>query len=166
MKTEIIRITEDRKDVLTNLLEKYLYEFSQYDKWELNDNGLFGYEYLDEYFIENDRFAYFIYAGERLAGFALLNKYPECDRPIDWSIAEFFVSYNFRRQGVATEAIRQIFEKHKGCYHIKYHRKNTASVIFWNNVAKKYSNGNYEIVMGDEPYYDGTPSTVLFFEVK
>ena len=166
MKTEIIRVTEDRKDVLTNLLEKYLYEFSQYDKWELNDNGLFGYEYLDEYFIENDRFAYFIYADGKLAGFALLNKYPECDRPIDWSIAEFFVSYNFRRQGVATEAIRQIFEKHKGCYHIKYHRKNTASVIFWNTIAKKYSGGNYENVIGDEPYYDGTPSTVLFFKVK
>lgn len=166
MKTEIIRVTEDRKTTLANLLEIYNYEFSQYDKLPFDDNGLFGYEYLDEYFTENDRFAYFIYADGQLAGFALLNKYPECDRPIDWSIAEFFVSYNFRRQGVATEVIEQIFAKHKGCYHIKYHRKNTASVIFWNKIARKYSGGNYEIVVGDEPYYDGTPATVLVFEVK
>ena len=166
MKTEIIRITEDRKDTLANLMEKYLYEFSQYDKWQFDDNGLFNYDYLDEYFTEEDRFAYFIYADNQLAGFALLNKYPECDRPLDWSVAEFFVSYNFRRQGIATETIRQLFERHKGYYHIKYHRANTASVILWNSIARKYSNGNYEIVIGDEPYYDGTQATVLFFEVK
>lgn len=166
MKTKIISVTEDRKATLANLLEKYLYEFSQYDKWELDDNGLFGYDYIDEYFTEDDRFAYFIYADNKLAGFVLLNKYPECDKPIDWSIAEFFVSYNFRKQGVATETVRQLFEKHKGYYHIKYHRMNTASVIFWNKVAKNYSGGNYEIVIGDEPYFDGTEATVLFFEVK
>ena len=166
MKTEIIRVTEDRKAILANLLEKYNYEFSQYDKRKFGDNGQFGYKYLNNYFTEKSRFAYFIYADNQLAGFALLNQYPECGRPIDWSIAEFFVSYNFRKQGVATEAVRQIFEKHKGCYHIKYHRKNTASVILWNNVAKKYSGGNYEIVTGDEPFDDGTEATVLFFEVK
>lgn len=166
MKTEIVRVTEDRKDSLANLLEKYNYEFSQYDKRKFGNDGLFGYKYLDNYFTESNRYAYFIYADNHLAGFALLNQYPECGRPIDWSIAEFFVSYNFRRQGVATEAVRQLFEKHKGCYHIKYHRKNTASVILWNNVAKKYSGGNYEIVTGDEPFDDGTEATVLFFEVK
>ena len=166
MKTEIIRVTEERKDTLANLMEKYLYEFSQYDKWQFDDNGLFNYDYLDEYFTEEDRFAYFIYADNQLAGFALLNKYPECDRPLDWSVAEFFVSYNFRKQGIATETIRQLFERHKGYYHIKYHRANTASVILWNNIARKYSGGNCEIVIGDEPYYDGTQATVLFFEVK
>ena len=166
MKTEIIRVTEDKKDTLANLLEKYLYEFSQYDKQQYGNDGLFSYKYLDNYFTEKSRFAYFIYTDNQLAGFALLNKYHECDRPIDWSIAEFFVSYNFRNQGVATEAVRQIFEKHKGHYHIKYHKKNIASVILWNHVARKYSGGNYEIVTGDEPFDDGTEATVLFFEVK
>lgn len=166
MKTEIIRVTEDRKATLANLLEKYLYEFSQYDKRQFSDDGLFGYKYLDNYFTEDGRFAYFIYVDNQLAGFALLNKYHECDRPIDWSIAEFFVSYNFRRKGVATETVRQLFEKHKGYYHIKYYRNNTASVILWNKVARKYSGGNYEIVVGNEPYDDDTDATVLFFEVK
>lgn len=166
MKTEIKRVTLDKRDTLSNLLEKYNYEFSQYDKRQFDSNGLFGYKYLDNYFTDNDRFAYFIYADNILAGFVLLNKYQECERPIDWSIAEFFVSYNFRRAGVATEAVRQIFEIHKGYYHIKYHKKNEASVVLWNNIAKKYSNGNYEVCAGDEPFDDGTEATVLFFEVK
>lgn len=117
------------KDTLANLLEKYNYEFSQYDKRQFDNNGLFGYKYLNNYFTEESRHAYFIYVDDILAGFALINKYKECDRPIDWSIAEFFVSYNFRRQGVATEAVRQIFSFHKGWWHIKYHKKNVASVV-------------------------------------
>ena len=166
MKVEIKRVSEEKKETLANLLEKYNYEFSQYDKRQFDDNGLFGYKYLNNYFTDSDRFAYFIYADNLLAGFALINKYHECERPIDWSIAEFFVSYNFRRQSVATEAVRQIFGIHKGYYHIKYHKKNEASAVLWNSVAKKYSNNSYEICVGDEPFDDGTEATVLFFEVK
>lgn len=147
-------------------MEKYNYEFSQYDKRAFGNDGLFGYKYLENYFIDCDRFAYFIYADGDLAGFALINKYPECQRPIDWSVAEFFVSYNFRRQGVATEAVMKIFEIHKGYYHIKYHNENKASVALWNSIANKFSNNHYEVCTGDEPFSDGTPSTVLFFEVK
>lgn len=163
---EIRRVTLDEKETLANLLEKYNYEFSQYDKRQFDNNGLFGYKYLNNYFTDNDRYAYFIYVEDLLAGFALINKYHECERPIDWSIAEFFVSYNFRRQGVATEAVNQIFKIHKGYYHIKYHKKNKASVVLWNNVAKKYSNDNYKLCIGDEPFDDGTEASVLFFEVK
>lgn len=81
-------------------------------------------------------------------------------------MAEFFVAYNFRRQGVATKAVNMIFSKHKGWWHIKYHNDNKASVVLWNNVAKKYAKDSYEIVTGIEPFDDGTPSRVLFFEVK
>lgn len=165
MKTSIKRVGSDEKDTLANLLEKYNYEFSQYDKRQFDNNGLFGYKYLNNYFKESGRFAYFIFVDDTLAGFALINKYKECDRPIDWSIAEFFVSYNFRRQGVATEAVRQIFNIHKGWWHIKYHKKNIASVVLWNKIAKMYSD-DYELCIGDEPFDDGTEASVLFFEVK
>lgn len=57
-----------------------------------------------------------------------------------------------------------IFKKHKGYWHIKYHKNNEASVILWNNVAKKYSNSNYELCIGDEPFDDGTEASVLFFK--
>lgn len=165
MNTTIKKVTLSEKDTLANLLEKYNYEFSQYDKRQFNNNGLFGYKYLNNYFTEESRYAYFIYVDEILAGFALINKYKECERPIDWSMAEFFVSYNFRRKGVATEAVRQIFKLHNGFWHIKYHKNNIASVILWNKVAKMYDS-NFELCIGDEPFGDGTEASVLYFEVK
>lgn len=51
MKVEIKRVSEERKETLANLLEKYNYEFSQYDKRQFDDNGLFGYKYLNNYFL-------------------------------------------------------------------------------------------------------------------
>ena len=165
MKTIIKKVKPQEKDTLANLLEKYNYEFSQYDKRQFDNNGLFGYKYLNNYFTESSRYAYFIYVDDTLAGFALVNKYKECERPIDWSIAEFFVSYNFRQQGVATQAVRQIFEIHKGLWHIKYHEKNLASVALWNKIAKMYD-CNYELCSGDEPFGDGTKSSVLYFRVE
>lgn len=166
MNVELKQVTEKEKPTLENLLEKYNYEFSQYNKQKFGNNGLFGYEYLPNYFTDNDRFAYFIMAENELAGFALINKHHECDRPIDWSMAEFFVAYNFRRRGVAAKAIDIIFTKHKGWWHIKYHKDNEASVALWNNTAKKYSDGSYELITGIEPFDDGTESQVLFFRVN
>lgn len=80
-------------------------------------------------------------------------------------MAEFFVSYNFRHQGVATEAVRQIFNIHKGFWHIKYHKASTASVALWTKIAKMYDK-NAKLCIGDEPFRDGTEASVLFFEVK
>ena len=166
MNIELKPVTLTDKDTLANLLEKYNYEFSQYDKRKFGNDGMFGYKYLPNYFTDSDRFAYFIIVDDELAGFALINKYHECDRHIDWSMAEFFVAYNFRRQGVATRAVDMIFSRHKGWWQIKYHKDNKASVVLWNNVAKKYSKDSYELITGIEPFDDGTPSRVLFFEVK
>ena len=36
-----------QRETLRNLMEKYLYEFSQYDLNDLDENGLYNYQYLD-----------------------------------------------------------------------------------------------------------------------
>lgn len=154
-----------QRGVLNNLLEKYSYEFSQYDKVPFNQDGLYGYTYLDSYFTSSDRFAYFILADTHLAGFCMVNKHAECERAVDWSVAEFFVAYPYRRQGVGSKTMEKLFEKHKGFWNIKYHPKNTASKIFWTKIADKHSHGNYELLIGCEKYSDGTAPEVLFFKI-
>lgn len=158
-------VSFSEKEILNHLLEKYNYEFSQYDKIPLPDNGLYGYPYLDYYWTEPGRFAYFILVDGNLAGFALIHKRPECDRKTDWSVAEFFVIYPYRNLGVATEVMDQIFAVHKGTWQIKYHSANIASVKFWNKIAGKYAKNGYDMLVGSEDYFDGTKSAVLVFEV-
>ena len=56
MKTTIKKVTLSEKENLANLLEIYNYEFSQYDKRQFNNIGLFGYKYLNNYFTEESRY--------------------------------------------------------------------------------------------------------------
>ena len=55
MKLKLVPIQEEEKEILRNLLEKYLYEFSQYDGGTVNALGLYGYSYLDNYWTEENR---------------------------------------------------------------------------------------------------------------
>ena len=153
------------RETLRNLLEKYNYEFSQYDLIPFNEEGLFGYRYLDTYFTQPDRAAYFIRADRRLAGSVLINRHPACPRPIDWAVAEFFVGYPFRRKGVGAAAMGEIFARFKGNWQIKYHPNNTGSAAFWRKIAGQAARGAVETAAGDEPYGDGTASRVLCFRV-
>ena len=43
---KIIEAKKEDRDTGMNLLEKYLYEFSQWEKTDINDNVLCGYEFL------------------------------------------------------------------------------------------------------------------------
>lgn len=166
MDVAIRPVLPEEKETLNNLLEKYNYEFSQYDKIPFGADGLFHYLHLDAYWTETDRAAYFIMAEGALAGFVLINAHPECDRPLEHAVAEFFVAYPYRRAGVGSETMRQIFQRHRGVWHIKYHPANTVSVAFWNGIARRYAAGLVEKLRGSEDYYDGTPSEVLVFRTE
>ena len=40
---KVIAAEKEDRDTVMNLLEKYLYEFSQWEKTDVNDKGLYGY---------------------------------------------------------------------------------------------------------------------------
>lgn len=167
MRVELQPIAIEEREILANLLEKYNYEFSQWDGRYVNELGLFGYRYLDYYWNEENRWAYFIRADGRLAGFVLVNAHPEApDREMDFSVAEFFVMYRYRRAGVGSCAAKAAFDLHRGRWQVKYHPKNTGSAAFWNRVVQEYTDGQYELVRaypGTE-FTDGTPGDIIFFE--
>ena len=157
---------KDRK-ILSNLLEKYSYEFSQYDSRDVNKLGLYGYQYLDYYWTEQNRWAYFIYVGKNLAGFVMVNDYSEIPgRRTDFVMSEFFVMHKYRRSGAGTQAFFGVLDLHKGSWQLKRHPLNIPSVHFWDKAVSEYTNGKYEVILscpGTE-YDDGTLADVFFFE--
>lgn len=167
MNVELKQVSLDEKEILRNLLEKYEYEFSQWDKRDVNKLGLYGYEYLDYYWTEERRWAYFIMVDSKLAGFIMINDLPEVnDRDTDFQVSEFFVLYKYRRLGIGKKALFKVLDLHRGRWQLKLHPANKASVHFWNNVINEYTKGQYELVQsypGTE-YDDGTLADVFFFE--
>ena len=168
MHVTVRKIELEEREILANLLEKYSYEFSQYQKNDVNKLGLYGYQYLDCYWWEGEkRWAYFIEVDEKLAGFIMINDYPEVeDRKTDYVISEFFVMHKYRRMGIGRKALHMVLDLHRGTWHLKRHPKNESSVYFWNNTINDYTNGIYEMIEAypNTEYDDGILADVFFFD--
>jgi predicted acetyltransferase len=145
MRITVDLVKRDEMEILRNLLEKYRYEFSQYDDTDVNNLGLYGYDYFDNYWTEENRYPFFIKADGQLAGFAMINDYPDIKIDMDYSMAEFFIMYKYRKLGVGKYAAKYIFNKLKGKWQLKLHPKNIISEKFWIKIIDEYTNGNYEI---------------------
>lgn len=168
MKLKLVPVQEEEKEILRNLLEKYLYEFSQYDGGTVNALGLYGYSYLDNYWTEENRWAFFLKADGKLAGFAMVNDYQESGEKTDFCMSEFFVMYPYRKHGLGKEAAFALFDRFPGTWQLKYHPKNIPSVHFWNRVVAEYTHGEFRSVPGNSqfPYGDGSPGQVLYFTAR
>jgi len=164
---EIRKAGLDDREILANLLEKYDYEFSQYDKRGVNKLGLFGYPYLDFYWTDDDRWAYLIYADNELAGFIMVFNYrEERSRETDFQIAEFFVIYKYRRSGVGKQAFFQVLDKHRGRWGLGTHPENITAMTFWENSIDEYTKGQYEKCSSypKAAYPDGSPVNLFYFD--
>lgn len=167
MNIEIRKVSIDEKEILKNLLEKYDYEFSQYDKRDVNNLGLFGYQYLDYYWTEEKRFAYFVLVDSKLAGFVMINDLPEVDdRETDFQIAEFFILYKYRRLGIGKRLFFEVLKKHHGKWQLICHPHNKVSLEFWTRAINEFTQGRFEKVESypNTEYTDGILADVFFFE--
>jgi len=165
MDIELKRINVEDKEILKNLIEKYDYEFSQWDNRDVNKLGLYGYDYLDCYWTEEKRWAFFIVVDGNLAGFVMVNNYLEVNEETDYSLAEFFVMYKYRRSGVGRFAAIKVFDMFHGKWQLKRHPKNIASVHFWNEVISEYTVGKYTLIESypNSVYDDGTLADIFLF---
>lgn len=163
---ELVQANVEDKEILRNLLEKYQFEFSQWDNRDVNRLGLYGYDYLDSYWTEPNRWAFFILSGGRLAGFAMVNDYPEVAEPTDYSLSEFCVLHKYRRQGVGKAAAFALYDRFHGRWQLMRHPHNIPSVYFWNAVVSEYTHGSFRLILScpGTKYADGTPGDVFFFD--
>ena len=150
MTIELTAVERDEKEILRNLMEKYDYELSQYTDVDVNKLGLYGFDYLDNYWQEGaKRWAYFIKVNDKLAGFAMLvsDYFYLKDRPADYVMSDFFVMYKYRGAGVGRFAANYLFHKHQGVWQLNTIDKNAGSAVFWQKVISGYEGGTaYEIL--------------------
>ncbi|MDR0918704.1 MAG: GNAT family N-acetyltransferase [Oscillospiraceae bacterium] len=166
MTFELVPVQKDEKQILANLLEKYNYEFSQYDLRDVNKLGLYGYDYLDSYWTKPSHFAFFIEVDGNLAGFAMVSdKLVAASLKSDYSLAVFFVVHKYRRHGIGKNAAFKLFDMFSGIWDVCLYPRNTPSVHFWNKVVPVYTHGNYKLYESCEgaDVGDGTLGDVFHF---
>ena len=121
----IVAAAATDKSVVRNLLELYLHDFSEMTAADVDEHGLFGYDYLDHYWTEADRHPFLIRADGHLAGFALVRS----GAPHD--MAEFFVLRKYRRGGVGLLAARALFAMFPGEWQVREMTANPGATAFW-----------------------------------
>jgi len=143
MDFELIYASRRYKGVIKNLMQFYIYDFSEYVGCDVEENGLFkAYLKLDDYWKEkNNKFPYIIKKDEKYIGFVLVKRFKS--KSNYFSIAEFFVMKRYRRTGIGKAAAKQIFNLHKGQWEVHQRENNKPAQEFWNKVINEYTNGEF-----------------------
>ncbi|MEM1270418.1 MAG: GNAT family N-acetyltransferase [Bacteroidota bacterium] len=126
------------KAVLSRLMELYQHDLSAFERADLDEEGRFGYRYLDAYWTEPNRHPFLIRAGGRLAGFVLVNQHTHL-AGTEHSIAEFFVARRYRRLGVGRTAALAVLDHFPGVWEIHVHLANEPAQAFWRGVIAAHA---------------------------
>lgn len=143
MEIKIVEASLRDKPKIQNMLQLYIHDFSEFDGHELNENGLYNYDYLDYYWTEQDRHPFIISLNSKLAGFVLLNRYSIMIENA-LTIAEFFILRKYRRQGLGKKTAFIIFDKFPSKWEIRQTKNNLVGQAFWKNVISEYSRGDFQ----------------------
>lgn len=135
----LVPVKVDEKEFFRKINQKYLYEMTLYYPDEMDKNGDLHYGYFDEYFIDPNRKAFYIYNDNLMVGFVMINPYSAIGHNPDFTMAEFTIFPSYRRNHFAIEAVKLIFSVFKGKWEIKFNEKNKGAKALWNLATAEYA---------------------------
>lgn len=146
MEIELKKVELYEREILARLIELYEYDFSDFEQSDLNSNGLYGYEYLDSYWKNPQRFPYFILVNGKYAGFVLVCDYCYVSTEENtFFMSEFFVMKKYRNKGVGQFAASKIFSMHLGLWELTVHPNNPSSHLFWKKIIRRVGAEDFKI---------------------
>jgi len=147
-------IAIEDKSTLQHLMELYLYDFSEFDRADVNEYGLYGYPYIDHYWTEPGRLPFLVRVDGKIAGFVLVSRHAFLPGN-EQSISEFFIMRKYRRQGVGQQAAHAIFDRLPGIWEGQEIETNQPAHAFWVKVISAYTRGHYQEMDMDNEQWKG-----------
>jgi predicted acetyltransferase len=143
----LLPLREGERPLLRRLFELYLYDFSELEHADLDEDGWFvpsAHPWLARYWTEPGKHAFLLRVEGRPAGLALVDE----ASPIAGSeecrfLGAFFVARAYRRRGYGERAAREIFDRFPGHWQVLQIRANTAAQVFWRRVIGDYTGGRF-----------------------
>jgi predicted acetyltransferase len=129
---ELVSAGPEQESILTNLLELYAHDFSEFRSLELGADGRFGYNPLALYWSEPDGYAFLIKVDGELAGFALVKRGPRFSAGESvWDVGDFFIVRAYRRKGIGTKIAHEVWRRFPGPWEVRVMQSNRAALRFW-----------------------------------
>src|SRR6266511_3432653 len=141
MRIEVVAATEEDRPVLANLIQFYLYDFTDFKEWDVQDDGRFGDYGLDGCWTTDgtdERHPFLIRGDGKLVGFAIVDgrSHLSGEQGI-WDVADFFVLRRYRRCGVGDHVARLLFDRFRGRWEVRIMPANQGAQTFWRKVISR-----------------------------
>ena len=145
MRFTLFKASIEYKTVIQNLMQFYIYDFSEYLNYDVEGNGFFSpYPNLSDYWEKDtNKFPYIIKKEDKYVGFVLV-KIINSNARSYYSIAEFFILKKYRLKGIGKAIAFNIFNLHKGEWEVFQKETNKPAQIFWNKVISEYTKGQFK----------------------
>lgn len=149
-KVSVQRAAVHEKLILRHLLQLYCYDFTEFDGADVDDYGLYPYNYLDHYWTEENRHPYLVRVAGKLAGFALIRLLKN-DEGADFTyMSEFFIMKKYRGKGIGQQVAFHLFDLYPGIWEVSEIATNYPAQAFWRKIIGRYTGGNFkEEIMED-----------------
>jgi predicted acetyltransferase len=133
---ELIPASFHQEPILANLLQLYIYDFSDLLDLDVRADGRFVYAHLPLYWREPGRYPFLVLADGNLAGFVLVKTGSEWDVR---DMAEFFVMRRHRRRGVGTRVAHEVWRRLHGPWEVRVMEANVAAQQFWAQAISSFT---------------------------
>ncbi|MEC0239596.1 GNAT family N-acetyltransferase [Paenibacillus dokdonensis] len=134
-----------RKQVISGLMQLYLYDFTLFQNLDVNQDGVFpDYPGLDDYWKRGSgKYPFLMTNGNIPAGFALVDRLVDPEEG-EFYMTEFFVMQKYRRSGMGSWAARELFDRFQGRWKVTQVKTNAPAQAFWRKVIGTYTDQQFE----------------------
>jgi predicted acetyltransferase len=133
-------VAQAEAPVLRNLFQLYAHDFSEYVPLDLDATGRFDASVDAKWWTDPDHHAYFVLSGEKLAGFALVQRGSRVTGDTGvMDVGEFFVVRGARRHGIGVKVAHALFAAFPGPWEIRVRHANIPARAFWARAAAAWS---------------------------
>ena len=132
----LVAASRDQEPVFANLLQLYIYDFSEILDLDVGAEGRFSYPHLALYWSEPGRHPFLITVQGKPAGFVLVKT------GSDWDVhdmAEFFVMRRHRRHGIGTAIAHEVWRRLPGRWEVRVMEANVPAQHFWTHAIAGFS---------------------------
>ena len=133
--------------MLLRLFELYLYDFSEMEQADVDENGLYvppAAPFVARHWTEPGKHACLLRVADKPAGFALLwESSPFPDSSQRRYLSAFFVMRAYRRRGYGEAMARELFARFPGPWQVLEVRANPGAQAFWRAVIAEATGNRF-----------------------
>jgi predicted acetyltransferase len=149
----------DELETIENLMQFYMYDFSEWLPLTLAEHGFFPIQPKPDYWRQPATRPFLIKVDGELAGFVTVDNDTHIDGA-EHNIGYFFITRRWRGQGVAQFVVSALLSRFPGHWQIFHIDANLPAQRFWARVIPDSSGGEFSLHHRD---VDGYPCTFYAF---